>query len=115
MCRAHGSALNPILFSMKRRRALRVCAKTNVGQEAQFKQNALTLTLSRPTGEGTARSVSCTFYSGWIGRPTEDDSPSPIRWERAGVRVSPSQNPTFVFARVLSTQRGEGRGEGVKF
>src|SRR5688572_7113866 len=72
---------------------LGVCAKTNVGQEAQFKQNALTLTLSRPTGEGTTRSVSCTFYSGWIGRPTEDDSPSPIRWEREGVRVSPSQNP----------------------
>jgi hypothetical protein len=53
----------------------------------------LTLTLSRPTGEGTARSVSCTFYSGWKGLATEHDSPSPIRWERAGVRVSTSQIP----------------------
>src|SRR3989442_15687423 len=44
----------------------------------------LTLTLSRPTGEGTARLVARSFQSGWIRRPTEDDSPSPIRWERAG-------------------------------
>jgi len=56
-------------------------------------QNALTLTLPRPTGEGTAGSISSTFYSDWIRRPTEDDSPSPIRWERAGVRVSVPQNP----------------------
>src|SRR5207247_10733716 len=48
----------------------------------------LTLTLSRLTGEGTARRVSRSFQSGWIRRPTEDDSPSPIRWERAGVRVN---------------------------
>src|SRR6266511_4852866 len=58
-------------------------------------KTTLTLTLSRPTGEGTARPVSRSFQSGWIRRPTEDDSPSPIRprlrrrlrrgeWERAG-------------------------------
>lgn len=55
-------------------------------------QRQCTLTLSRPTGEGTARPVSRSFQSGWIRRPTEDDSPSPIRWERAGVRVSVRQN-----------------------
>src|SRR2546422_998101 len=47
---------------------------------------SLTLTLSRPTGEGTARSVSRSFQNGWIRRPTEDDSPSPIRWDRAGAK-----------------------------
>ena len=31
-----------------------------------------------PTGEGTARPVSRSFQSGWMRRPTEDDSPSPI-------------------------------------
>jgi len=40
----------------------------------------LTLTLSRPTEEGTARLVSRSFQSGWIRQPTEDDSPSPIRY-----------------------------------
>src|SRR5881628_1628145 len=53
-------------------------------------KTTLTLTLSRPTGEGTARPVSRSFQSGWIHRPTEDDSPSPIRWERAGARVPPN-------------------------
>src|SRR5438105_2159826 len=51
--------------------------------------NNTTLTLSRPTGEGRAGSVSCSFKSGWIHLPTEDDSPSSQSdWERAGVRVS---------------------------
>jgi hypothetical protein len=36
-------------------RPLGVCTKTIVGQEAQFKRMPLTLTLSRLTGEGTAR------------------------------------------------------------
>src|SRR6266704_7137923 len=54
-------------------------------------KTTLTLTLSRPTGEGTARPVSRSFQSGWVRRPTEDDTPSPIRWERAGVRVRVSQ------------------------
>src|SRR5437660_2377748 len=53
----------------------------------------LTLTLSRPTGEGTARTVARRFQSAWTSRPAEHDSPSPIRWERAGVRVSVSRNP----------------------
>src|SRR6266498_316873 len=50
-------------------------------------KTTLTLTLSRPTGEGTARPVFRSFQSGWICQPTENDSPSPIRWEGAGVRV----------------------------
>src|SRR5436309_8017728 len=37
-------------------------------------------TYSRPTGEGTARAVSRSFQRGWIRRPTEHDSPSPIRY-----------------------------------
>ena len=44
-------------------------------------KTTLTLTLSRPTGEGTARLLARSFQSAWIGRPAEDDSPSPIRWE----------------------------------
>src|SRR5213592_502126 len=63
----------------------------------------LTLTLSRPTGDGTPRSVSCTFYGGGIGRPTEDDSPSPIRWERAGVRVSTYQIPRLFLHEFFGT------------
>ncbi|SRR6266516_3554287 len=56
--------------------------------------NNTTLTLSRPTGEGRAGSVSCSFKSGWIHLPTEDDSPSSQSdWKRAGVRVSLFQNP----------------------
>ena len=51
-----------------------------------------TLTLSRPTGEGTARHVARSFRTAWITRTAEDDSPSPIRWEKAGVRVSVRQN-----------------------
>src|SRR5439155_16648950 len=61
----------------------------------------LPLTLSRPTGEGTARPVSRSFQSGWIRRPTEHDSPSPIRWERAGVRVSLPQNPMLFLRESL--------------
>jgi hypothetical protein len=44
-------------------------------------KTTLTLTLSRPTGEGTARLLASGFQSAWIGRPAEDDSPSPIGWE----------------------------------
>src|SRR6059036_2935955 len=55
-------------------------------------KTTLTLTLSRPTGERTGSPVSLSFQSGWIRRPTEDDSPSPIRWERAWVRVSLTPN-----------------------
>src|SRR5213592_1087987 len=62
----------------------------------------LPLTLSRPTGEGTARPVSRSFQSGWIRRPTEEDSPSPIRWERAGVRVILLQNPKLFWREPLS-------------
>src|SRR5881396_3313361 len=64
-------------------------------------KTTLTLTLSRPTGEGTARPVS---QSGWIRRPTEDDSPSPIRWERAGVRVILLQNPKLFLRESLLQQ-----------
>src|SRR5438876_12311937 len=42
-------------------------------------KTALTLTLSRPTGEGTGRRVSRPFPSGWIRRPSDEDSPSPTR------------------------------------
>src|SRR5438132_4343679 len=34
-------------------------------------------------------------------RPTENDSPSPIRWERAGVRVSVPQNPNLFLHESL--------------
>ncbi len=64
----------------------------------------LTLTLSRPTGEGTARPVSRSFHSGWIRPPTEHDSPSPIRYVFS------------VFDECLPLpardERGEGRGGG---
>src|SRR5437867_1577775 len=62
---------------------------------------ALTLTLSRPTGEGTAGSATCRFPSAWLRRPTEDDAPSPIRWERGGVRVSVPQNPKLFLHESL--------------
>src|SRR5882724_6348319 len=65
-------------------------------------KTTLTLTLSRPTGEGTARPVFRSFQSGWIRRPTEDDSPSPIRWERAGVRVILLQNPKLFLREPLA-------------
>src|SRR5439155_22353544 len=54
-------------------------------------------TYSRPTGEGTARAVSRSFQRGWIRRPTEHDSPSPIRWERAGVGVLVHSTKTKAF------------------
>ena len=41
---------------------------------------SLTLTLSRPTGEGTARPVFRSFQSGWIRPPTEHDCASPLRY-----------------------------------
>jgi len=67
--------------------------------------------ISRPTGEGTVRSVSRSFYSGWKHRPTEDDSPSPIRWERAGVRVSVPQNPKlFLHESLPRGQRFRNQG-----
>src|SRR5213596_1555276 len=46
--------------------------------------------IPRPTGERTARTVSRNLQSGWIRRPTENDSPSPIRWERTGPSPSGS-------------------------
>jgi hypothetical protein len=56
-------------------------------------EKTLTLTLSRPTGEGTA--VACFLVAGGLPAnsaltftpATENDSPSPIGWERAGVRA----------------------------
>src|ERR1035437_738249 len=56
-------------------------------------QLVLTLTLSRPTGEGTAIGIFSFVVrpSGQsrrlICRAAGNDSPSPIGWERAGVRV----------------------------
>src|SRR6266705_1320145 len=72
-------------------------------------KTTLTLTLSRPTGEGTARPVSCSFKSRWIHLPTEDDSPSPIRWERAGVRVSVPHNPKSFLHAFLGERGHLGR------
>src|SRR5213083_2786567 len=78
------------------------CAKSRVlgGTEAlpitnrRYGRLKICATVNRyPTGEGTARPVACSFQSGGICRPVEDDSPSPIRWERAGVRVNVLQNP----------------------
>src|SRR5205809_3368568 len=43
-------------------------------------KTTLTLTLSRPTGEGTDRPVSRSFQSGWRRLAAEHDSPSPIRY-----------------------------------
>jgi len=45
------------------------------------------VTLSRPTGEGTARPVSRSFQSGRIRRPTEDDSLYPIRWGTSAAKA----------------------------
>ena len=69
-------------------------------------KTTLTLTLSRPTGEGTARPVPRSFQSGWIRRPTGDDSPSPIRWERAGVRVGVPQNRKLFLHEPLARAQG---------
>src|SRR5882724_11466009 len=93
-----------------------VCKNTSRTGDVFPTKMTLTLTLSRPTGEGTARTVASCLHRGWKRRPTEDDSPSPIRprlrrrlrrgeWERAGpsprrsgfvraggVRVSVPQN-----------------------
>ena len=66
-------------------------------------QNALTLTLSRPTGEGTAigRSLLSPSASHYLRlrlhQPAADDSPSSIGWERAGVRGFSS----FTFRQLL--------------
>src|SRR6266568_4728331 len=65
-------------------------------------KSTLTLTLSRPTREGTGRPVSRGFESAWIRRLTEDDSPSPLRWEGAGVRVSLPQNPKLFLRGSLT-------------
>ena len=57
---------------------------------------SLTLTLSRPTGEGTARPASRNFQSDWIRQPTEEASPSPVRWEyffTAAAGVPPAVEP----------------------
>src|SRR5207247_1818542 len=48
---------------------------------------------------------SHSIQSGWMRRPTEDDSPSPIRWERAGVRVSVPQNPKLFLHESLVLRR----------
>src|SRR5262245_17803331 len=60
-----------------------------------------TLTLSRSTGEGTARLVVRRFRRARIPLPMEDDSPSPIRWERVGVRVNVFQNPKLFLHEPL--------------
>ena len=65
-------------------------------------KSTLTLTLSRPTGAGTARSISRSFLSGWIRRQTEDDSPSHIRVCLA---------LHCVHFSLSSPEGGEGRGE----
>src|SRR5438093_12297641 len=92
-------------------RTLMVSTKTSAGQEAE---SPLTLTLSRPTGEGTARSDARSFQSGWIRRPTEDDSPSPIRWERAG--PSPRRRRRAVAGALARREGGSGfvRAGGVR-
>ena len=74
-------------------------------------KTTLTLTLSRPTGEGTARPVSRSFQSGWMRRATEDDFPSLIRcirWEKAAgpsgrkrERVSVPQHPKLFLHESL--------------
>ena len=60
----------------------------------------LTLTLSRPTGEGTARPVSRSFHSGWIRPPTEHDSPSPIRYVYNEAPPQTDQRPCKIRACV---------------
>src|SRR5437016_2476441 len=78
-------------------------------------KTTLTLSLSRPTGEGIARPVARSLPSGWIRRPMEDDSPSRIRWERAGpsprrsgfvragrARVNLPQNPELFLHGFLA-------------
>src|SRR6266540_4358152 len=79
--------------------------------------NPMTLTLSRPTGEGTARYVACTFYSSWIGRLPEDDSPSPIRYLFSGSGCRAATTPPRAAAerlarsaRFAGSLRAAGRG-----
>jgi len=58
-------------------------------------RTALTLTLSPPTGEGTAighaefLNDATTTTTRWYSKATANDSPSPIGWEKAGVRAFP--------------------------
>ncbi len=63
------------------------------------------VTLSRPTGEGTARPVAGSFPSSWIRRLTEDDSPSPIRWDRVGVRASVPPKPKLFLHGLLDAHQ----------
>src|SRR5437867_4505414 len=61
----------------------------------------LTLTLSRPTGEGTARLLARSFQSGWIRQPTEDDSPSPLEM--------PVYRPYSIYGTELASITGLNR------
>src|SRR5207244_2971720 len=115
--------------------------KQATGRRSISNNTTLTLTLSRLTGEGTARPAFRSFRCGWMRPPTEHDSPSPIRWEhlfsevgtprcgvpapfRRGTRVGckpfrPLHAGGDIAARCPYPQQdpkhvamGEGRGEG---
>ena len=71
----------------------RVCAKTSAGQEADFEQNAPHPDPLPSDGRGNSQ-IRLLHLLQRLDMPTdaEHNSPSPIRWERAGVRVTVPQN-----------------------
>ncbi len=58
-------------------------------EKGNSNKTPLTLTLSRPTGEGITEAAARLCQSGWRSRSADYVSPSPIGWERGGVRVEP--------------------------
>jgi hypothetical protein len=82
-------------------RPLRVCAKTSAGQEAHFEQNDPHPDPLPSDGRGNNQPRLSQLPKRLDTPPTEHDSPSPIRWERAGVRVSVPQNPKLFLHESL--------------
>src|SRR5882724_5822826 len=90
-----------------------VCLRS--GASLFSNKTTLTLTLSRPTGEGTARPVAGSFPSSWIHRPTEDDSPSPTDGRGPGctaieLSTASGKHQSSPSPREARTGRGLGRG-----
>ena len=68
-------------------------------------KTTLTLTLSRPTGEGTACLAFRRFQSGWTIRATEDHSPSSIRWVCVFSVAQSCTRPYRRFVICVASQR----------
>src|SRR6266516_6420718 len=81
-CKPAGSPEEPLGFVQKQvSDKRRISDKTSLTPCRRRSDRGRQVALSRPTGERTARPVSRNFQSDWIRQLTENDSPSPIRWE----------------------------------